>query len=95
MKRLPVAVWVYLLIVATAIGYLVAIAHETAFCGLPAVTLTLPWSVLLTLAGASVAPRMFDSSLIPGIVIIVMSAGINSWIICRIVRRKNNKKEGA
>jgi hypothetical protein len=98
MKRtqiLPViVVWVYASAVAVAIAYMLRMAQHDAFCGLPAVVLTMPWSMLLTFAVALVAPGIFDS-IIPETLIMLISATANGWILFKIALRWNtNGKKG-
>lgn len=81
MKPFLIISWIYAAAVVASLGYMFATSHETAFCGLPAVVLTMPWSLLFPPIAQAVFPRIFDSSLIPGTLLILASALMNFFLI--------------
>lgn len=46
--------------------------------------LTLPWSLLFPTIIQAIFPEIFDSSMIPGTLVILTSALINLLLICRL-----------
>ena len=97
MKTLPLLVWIYIIVVAAAIAYAIAMSLSTAFAGMPALLVTAPWSFLFTMACAGAVPWIFDPNqvghlaLIPGVIIIMLSAFINAYILYRLSAPKIKK----
>jgi hypothetical protein len=83
-----VVISIYLSAVVMAVIYLLMVAKSTAFGAVPAIALTLPWSPVFTFLIAQAFPKIFDASLIPGIVIIAISAAINGWLIRKVFGAK-------
>ena len=61
-----------------------ATAQESAFCGLYALVITIPWSLAFGAIIDQVIPKIFDESIIPGVSIILISGFINIAIILSI-----------
>lgn len=70
----------YFIIFAFSVVYAYIMAPVTAFCGLYAIVLTLPWSLIATGFFSAVCPDAFNS-MIPGAVIILLSGIINTSLI--------------
>jgi hypothetical protein len=70
----------YFCVVVASIVFMFVTAQRTAFCGLYAIVVTQPWSILLTGLVDSIAPTAFDS-MIPGVTIIIISGILNCLLI--------------
>lgn len=79
--RLSILPTIYLLIVAASLVFMAVMARQTAFCGIYAIIVTLPWSVLFTLILTTINPEFFDHSMVPGTAIIIVSAFLNAVLI--------------
>lgn len=72
---------IYGLILIASLVVLFENASRDAFCGLLAIVVTLPWSMLfIFLLDHIAAPQIFDS-MIPGIIVILLAGGINVYIM--------------
>lgn len=71
---------IYFVIVTSTIILMFATTHESAFSGLYAMLATAPWSFLFAFLLSALSPQVFDSML-PGILIIFISAGINLYLL--------------
>jgi hypothetical protein len=78
---------VYELLVVAALGWMFLHATETAFAGLFALVLTLPWSVPTVFIVNVLRPSIFEWSLIPATVLVSGCAGLNGILLFFLVRR--------
>jgi len=81
---LPVA---YAGFVVAALVWMLLHERETAFAGVFAVLLTLPWSVVAIIAFSLISPGIFDASLIPGTLVVILCACLNAVILRRVGAR--------
>lgn len=75
---LPVMYGVFFI---AALVWMFAHAKQTAFCGIFAVLLTIPWSLLVTPIIERISPGLFDSSMLPGTLVLVFCALLNAGIL--------------
>ena len=83
---------IYAVLLSVAIVYLFTMAPTDEFCGLPAMMLSLPWSVLSVFLVAIISPGVLESSLIPGVVLILISGGIWIYLLWRLGRVLDRKR---
>ena len=91
-KNKVITLAVYTLCFLGSLAYLFVFAKETAFCGAPAMMLTMPWSLILTLLVNSVSQEIFDSSILPGVVLLVISFFLNVGCIVFFIKNKTSNK---
>ena len=72
---------VYGVLFVMALLWMFAHARQTAFCGIFVVLLTFPWSLVLTPVIDAISPGVFDSSMLPGTILAVVSALLNAGIL--------------
>jgi len=70
---------IYVFLFACSLYFMLEVAEQDAFAGLFAVTLTLPWSLLM-IPIVVVMPSAFES-IIPGIMIVTLGALINTLLL--------------
>lgn len=70
----------YSLLVLAALVFMFATARQSAFCGVYALLITLPWSMFFVFILNTIAPTVFNS-MIPGTIIICFSAAINIGLL--------------
>ena len=71
----------YALVFAAALLWMFTHAKQTALAGIFAMLLTLPWSVLGVILVDLIFPRLFDSSLLPGTLLLTAAACINLSVL--------------
>jgi hypothetical protein len=71
----------YVALFILALIYMFANASQTPMCGIFAILLTVPWSVVAFVAVAIASPRTLESSLLPGVVIVTLCALLNGGIL--------------
>ncbi len=68
---------VYSLVLAAALVVMFATAQRNALCAVPAIVVTLPWSILFPVIIDRFAPPHVFDSMVPGAIIICSSGFIN------------------
>jgi len=91
-KRKTVVLAAYTFCFICSLVYLFIYAKETAFCGLPAMMLTMPWSMILIMLANQINEGMFDSSILPGTVLIVISFLLNVGCILAFFKNKTSNQ---
>jgi len=81
MKARLVLPVVYGALCIAALIWMFALAKQTAFCGLPLVLLTIPWSLLAASLCSTISPGLFDSSLLPGTLLLSFCGVLNGGIL--------------
>src|SRR5262245_22899372 len=81
MKKRIVLPAAYGVLVAVSLLWMWQHASETPFAGIFAVSLTIPWSLVGIFALALISRGTFDSSLVPGAIVVGLGALINSVIL--------------
>jgi Na+-transporting NADH:ubiquinone oxidoreductase subunit NqrD len=71
---------IYVFLFACSLYLVLEVAAQDAFVGIFAVTLTLPWSLVMIPIVAAVMPSAFDS-IIPGTIIVTLGAVINTILL--------------
>ena len=71
---------IYVFLVACSLYFMFEVAAHDAFCGLPAITLSLPWSYFMFLIVEAVIPSAFKS-IVSGTIIIILGALINTLLL--------------
>jgi len=89
---------IYGVLLILALIYLFRMAEVDAFCGLPDILLTAPWSLLLVGVVAVIAPEIFEHSLIPGVALISISGmvwlSLLWWLGRALDRFRGSQKKG-
>ena len=78
---------IYLLIVMATLIFMWHNAKHDAFCGLATLLVTLPWSMLFIFILDAIDKTLFNSSLIPGTAVLIISAFINAVLIFLLLKR--------
>ena len=77
MKARLVLPVVYGVLFVAALMWMLILAKQTAFCGVPLVLLTIPWSLIAT---SIISPSTFGSSMLPGTLILSLCGLLNGAI---------------
>lgn len=83
--------FLYIIIVASSLVFMFKTCHESALCGVYAGVLTIPWSMIFTFTVMLISPDIFNS-MVPGIIIILISAFINIILLFLIGYKLDKKK---
>src|SRR5262249_49596096 len=87
MKKRVLLPAAYAAFVIAALVWMFLHAKQTPLAGVLALILTAPWSVLAVLAITLLSPGIFDSSLIPGTLVVLICACVNGAILFRVGAR--------
>lgn len=82
----------YILFVVSALIFMIKTYNDNALCGVYAIVITCPWSIILTSIAVIISPDIFNCSMIPGIIIIVLSALINIIFLFFISYKLDRRK---
>jgi len=83
--------FVYIIIVASSLIFMFSTCHDNALCGVYAIVLTIPWSMIFIFTVSLISPDIFNS-MIPGTIIILISAFINIILLLLIGYKLDKKK---
>jgi hypothetical protein len=87
-SKSKIVIGFYLFLVALSLAFMIA-DNRDAFCGLPAIVVTWPSSMMIFFLVDFFHPASFDSML-PGIVVILISAAINSFCLFYFLTSKKH-----